>query len=401
MFIIDKTSFLYNLGISASEKEVLEKQITTVITENLFDACSELFVFLKEAYLQNTRPSLGVSSLLDGVEFYQACLRWHLSDDVTPQAVHELGLTEVSRVRANVEACIEKAGFHGSIRQFVNHLSGSDFYHTSEDALLEEYRVIIQEKISPKLGELFSRFPDIPVEVSPMAYDGPGGQYIEASADGTRPGKFQVNLLKPETKPRYSMMALTLHEALPGHHLQHVYNSERCLPSFRTRRDYRRMYAVPLQFPTYTAYVEGWALYAEHLGEEMGLYENVYEQFGRYSEEMLRAARLVIDTGLHIFGWSREQAVCYLSSLTALPLEEIEVEVDRYITWPGQACAYKFGEMKIKQLRQRACQKLGDMFDIKSFHDVILRLGPVPLDILEAEIDKWLLVTRRQDKSCK
>lgn len=210
--------------------------------------------------------------------------------------------------------------------------------------------------------------------------------------------RFQVNVERPEIQPRFSMMALTLHETVPGHHLQYTYAISRQLPEFRKGRDYRRIFGAPLLFPVYTAYDEGWALYSEYLGEEMGVYRDSYELFGRNSEEMLRAVRLVVDTGLHLFNWSRSEAMDYMSDNTCLGVEDIAEEVDRYLTWPGQACAYKIGELKIKELRRLAESRLGDLFDVKKFHDTVLSLGAVPLCILETEVTEWIEETLRPEK---
>ncbi|ELU11081.1 hypothetical protein CAPTEDRAFT_211356 [Capitella teleta] len=223
-----------------------------------------------------------------------------------------------------------------------------------------------------------------------MPFNGPGGMYIAPPMDGSRPGVFQANLFEPETKPRFSMMSLCLHETCPGHHLQFAFQNQLSMPAFRVQVDHRNYYSAPCMFPLFTAYCEGWALYTEYLGEEMGAYRTPYDLFGRYSDEMFRAARLVVDTGLHVFGWTQDRAEEFLRSNTCIPEVEIHEEIKRYITWPGQACAYKIGELKIKELRVKAEAALGEDFDIKEFHSTLLSLGSVPLDVVEDAVNEMI-----------
>ena len=351
----------------------------------------ELRRFLESEYLPATRDQIGVSTLPDGKEFYQACLKWHLSTDATPEEVHQSGLTEVARIQAEMQDVMKNVNFSGNLQEFIAHLrENKAFYHTSKNDLLAEYKIIIEKRINPKLKMLFHQLPSDECDVREMPFDGPGGMYTPPDDTGTRPGVFHVNLAQPTSIPRFGMTVLTLHEVNPGHHMQFSIARQQPLPEFRRKIDYRSICQVPFIFPAYTAYCEGWALYSEDLGIEMDVYEDPYEMFGKLTDEMLRACRLVVDTGLHCFNWSKEKALEYMLANCMLPINEIENEVCRYITWPGQACAYKVGQIKIKELRTMAETKLGSRFDVKEFHGIILNMSSVPLYLLEKRIKNWI-----------
>lgn len=375
--------------MSTEDRTSLRMKAEDILKNKVNPAFRCMLKYLEEDY--QTRPDFGVSSLKDGHKFYATCLKWHTTTDLTPEEVHALGLTEVARIRGKMNEVKDSVNFSGSLDDFFKHLKEDpQFYHKNAQDLLGEFKEIINDVIPPFLNDFFDEIPEAECVVKEMPFNGPGGMYINAPIDNSKPGTFLANLYEPETKPRFSMMSLCLHEACPGHHFQFSYLNNQKMPDFRKQFDFRKCHSVPCHFPLYTAYVEGWALYTEYLGEEMGAYRSPYELFGRYSDEMFRAARLVVDTGLHVYGWSHEQAVAFLKENTCVPEVEIMAEVDRYITWPGQACSYKIGELKIKELRHRAEQKLGSAFDIKKFHSTVLRVGPVPLNVLEDAVDSMI-----------
>ena len=317
--------------------------------------------------------------------------RWHLTIEMDPKEVHDIGLKEVARIKKNMEHIKEKVNFNGSLKDFLEHMrKDKDLYVDSKEKLLEEYRDIVYSHIEPKLSDLFDRMPNKKVLVREMPFNGPGGMYFQPSTDGSRPGVFFVNLNSPEERPRFTMVSLSLHEGSPGHHFQLARQVELDLPSFRKEQAWMYLSAAPFNFPMYMSYVEGWALYAESLGEEMGAYRDDYDLLGRYLDEIMRAVRLVVDTGIHVLGWSRQQAINYMMEYSCDPLDQVEIEIDRYITWPGQACGYKIGELKIKELRNRAKCELGKNFDIKEFHDVVLRSGSLSLSMLEDIVLNWI-----------
>ncbi|XP_013415976.1 uncharacterized protein LOC106177676 isoform X1 [Lingula anatina] len=383
---------LASLSFSTNDTDQLRSRGLDVIRNKVQPAYANLSDFITNEYLPNSRIGLGVSSLDRGSEYYKACLKWHVTTDLSPEEVHEKGWNEIRRISTEMKKILAKLGFSGSIREFVDTLKNDTrfFYNTSEQ-LLAEYKKIANELIPPQLPKVFKDIPHIPFDVRPMAFDGPDGQYfLFQEGDTYGPGYFEVNLRNPKTRLTPEMVALTLHELEPGHHFQTVYQVTENLPTYRKNTEYSKYYAVPFNFPFHTAYTEGWALYAEALGEEMGVYRNDYELFGRYSSEIFRACRLVADTGLHYFNWTKEHAVELFANYTANSIDGIKIEVDRYVTWPGQACAYKIGELKIKELRKKAEDALGAHFDLKEFHNRILKTGPVPLSILETVIDGYI-----------
>jgi uncharacterized protein (DUF885 family) len=368
--------------ISAAEQQRLREQARQAVTQQIVPAFTRLKQFFAGEYLPACYEQAGAWQLPHGQELYAYFVRHYTTTNVTPEEVHQTGLKEVARIGREMDQVMQQAGFQGSRDQFFKFLRSDPqfFYKTPED-LLEAYKALVKT-VDPNLVKVFRTLPREPygVEPIPMAFapDTTTAYYRPGAGDGSRAGTFFVNLYKPETRPKWEMMALSLHESVPGHHLQIARAHELGeMPSFR-------------RFGEYTVFVEGWGLYAESLGDDMGLYGDPYSKFGQLSYEMWRAVRLVVDTGIHVKHWSREQAIRYF--MENCPKHELDVtnEIDRYIAWPGQALAYKTGELKIKELRARASQALGAKFDLKEFHDVVLGSGPLPLDILERNVTEWI-----------
>jgi uncharacterized protein (DUF885 family) len=338
--------------------------------------------FFDDEYLPKTRTSIGVSNFPDGLAYYQDRIHHFTTTDLSYEEVYQLGLREVARIKNEMMEILKEVNFSGSLQDFITYLrSDSKFYVTTPDQLLKEAS-FIAKKADGMLPMLFGKLPRQPygVEAVPahLAPTYTGGRYSGAPINSKRAGHYWVNTYNLPSRPLYVLESLTLHEAVPGHHLQIALTQELTnLPEFR-----RDLYV--------NAFGEGWGLYCEYLGTEMGFYKDPYSHFGRLTYEMWRACRLVIDVGLHAKGWSRDEAVKYLSENTALSLHEVNTEINRYISWPGQATAYKIGELKIKELRKRAQEKLKDKFDVREFHDTVLSRGTVTMKILEAMIDQYI-----------
>uniref|UniRef100_A0A2C9LYI3 DUF885 domain-containing protein n=1 Tax=Biomphalaria glabrata TaxID=6526 RepID=A0A2C9LYI3_BIOGL len=346
-------------------------------------ALSRLKVFMDKDYLDATREFPGVHSLPHGLEYYEACLKWYLGYDAKATEVFQLGVQEVSRIEKQIKEVMASVDFHGDLKSFFKHIQTlPKFYNRTKEQILQMYREMLSDQIIPALDTLFYNYTIAPITVVPVERDGPWGSY------GL--GRFFVNLKEAEKRSTFTMMPLTLHEAYPGHHFQDLYSQHFDIPLYRAQPMNGRLYSVPFHFPVYSAYSEGWALYSEYLGHELGLYDDPYKLFGRYVSEIFRACRLVVDTGIHAFGWSRDRAIEFLNGYSDFPLSQIAAEVDRYITAPGQACAYKVGEIKIKNLRRKAEEALGSLFDVKEFHHQMLKIGYVPLDILEEVMMDWV-----------
>lgn len=384
------TSTLEDSDLDEEKRESLRSRAVDVIMD-LNQSLERLKVFLQTVYFPACRPSWGVSGWPDGQEVYQACLRYHTSTNMTPHQVHDLGLREVARIRSNMYACLERLQYNGSIKEFYEKIRKDPKFHAnSGDELLEMYEEYIYDRIYPKIHKLFKDIPNLPLDVQEMPYDGPGGVYLGGTPDGSVPGIFYANVDNPEDTATIGIMSLVLHETIPGHHLQSIFSITSDIPKYRALVEDDHYYRMPATFPINTAYIEGWGLYAEYLGEEMGLYTDDYMLMGRYSEEIFRACRLVVDTGLNFFNWEREQAIQYMLDNTAESRDILATEIDRYLTWPGQATAYKIGEIRIKELRQKAADSLGDKFELPEFHSVILENGGMPLNLLERLVDHWI-----------
>ncbi|KAK2177400.1 hypothetical protein NP493_599g02055 [Ridgeia piscesae] len=351
-------------------------------------------------YLPATRRHVGVWSLPNGTEYYRACLRWHLTVNTSPQHIHQLGLREVDRIEGTTRKLIASAQPDGNITAFMMRLRADpNNYYTSKVRLaaLCELPYI---KATPGADESISVHFFIGCRVDVSAH-GAAGFYSEPAADGSRPGLYLLSVARLDTKPKFIFDALTLHEAEPGHHIQTVAAMHDTIPYFRKLIAYWHYTYVPFNWRYYTSCSEGWALYAEALGEEMGAYTSPHSLFGRYSYELFRATRLVVDTGLHAFKWSRQRAVAYMRAHTTLARESIDREVDRYIATPGQACSYKIGEMKIWELRRKTEKALGEAFDLRDFHHVLLHLGFAPLSVMEEEIDNYIRALKAKATSGK
>ena len=376
-------------GIQQDEWDFLQSTAREVINEYATPAYENLKLFFENEYYPKARPDLGASSIPNGKAYYEHKVRYYTTLDLTPDEVHEMGLNEVSRIRKEMEAIIADVGFDGSFSEFMEFLrTDPQFYPETGEELLKEAS-FIAKKVDGRLPSLFGLLPRQPYGVVPvpdyLAPNYTGGRYSGAPLHSDRGGEYWVNTYNLPSRTLYTLPALTLHEAMPGHHLQIALTAEmETLPTFR-----RNMYI--------NAFGEGWGLYAEYLGHELGIYETPYELFGRYTYEMWRACRLVIDTGIHYKGWSRDEAVKYLADNSALSLHEVNTEINRYITWPGQALAYKVGEMTIKKLREKAEYELGDNFDIKEFHDLILSKGTVTMSILEEMVDRYIQTKNSSD----
>jgi len=369
-------------SVDPLQADSLRQRAMAVYREQVVPAYERLLDFTESEYLPAARESIAARDLPDGLAWYQNNVGNMTTTELTPPQIHEIGLGEVKRIRAEMDAIIESTGFEGSFDEFLNFLrTDPQFYHAAAGDLMREYRDIAK-RADPELTRLFGILPRTPygvIEVPDYAAPSQTTAYYQpGSLEAGRPGYFFANTYALETRPRWEMEALTLHEAVPGHHLQIAIQQElEGLPWFR-------------QTPLYTAYVEGWGLYSESLGEEMGFYRDPYSKFGQLTYEMWRAIRLVVDTGMHYLGWSRQQAIDYFKANAGKTEHDIVVEIDRYIVWPGQALAYKIGELKIKELRAYAEQSLGDRFDIRAFHDEVLGKGAVPLNVLEANIKAWV-----------
>lgn len=369
-------------SISPADQARLAAAGKLAVSARLVPAYREFLTFFTQEYLPGCSPQVGVWQVPQGNQLYAFRARQFTTTKLTPHEIHDLGLREVDRIHREMEAIIKQVGFTGTFAEFLTHLrTDKKFYCANERELFAEYQAICQ-RIDPQLPRLFRHLPKAPYDIQAipahMAPDTTTAYYRPPAANGSRPGTYFVNLYKPEVRPRYEMEALSLHEAVPGHHLQIAIATElQGVPTFR-------------RFTAFTAYTEGWALYSESLGAELGLYQDPYSKFGQLTYEMWRAVRLVVDTGIHHFQWDRQRAINYFLQHTAKTEHDVINEVDRYIAWPGQALAYKIGELKIKSLRTQAEQQLGTAFDIRDFHHAVLEHGALPLDLLEEQILDWI-----------
>jgi uncharacterized protein (DUF885 family) len=388
----------YKPFLGSPEEDPLAAAARRTIADEIAPAYEGLAEFLAGEYIPRCRESVGASEGVDGIRAYDLAVRSHTTLDLSSDEIHRIGLDEVARIRGEMDEVIARSDFPGAkeapseqrFAAFVEFLRTSPrFYYTNEDDLLDGYRVICK-RIDPELSALFRRLPQNPYGVRALpafsAPSSPTAYYYPGSIAGGVPGYFMANTYRLDQRPKYSMIALTLHEAVPGHHLQITLSQE-----LEGQHEFRTWVG-------FTAFVEGWALYAERLGLEMtgnprGLFADPYDDFGRLNFEMWRACRLVVDTGIHANGWTRQQGIDFIMRNSALALYDVEREVDRYIGWPGQATGYKIGELKIRELRAGAEKALGPSFDIREFHDVILGAGTLPLPVLESRVTRYIKST--------
>ncbi len=369
-------------SVPGSDRALLAAEAQATLRERVIPAYRALGTYFNNEYLPRTRHSIAAADGAGGKAYYDFLARFYTTTDLGADDIHATGLKEVARLRAAMEGLKTETGFQGTLPEFFGFLrTDPQFFHETPAALLAAYRDVAK-RIDPELVKVFRTLPRLPYGVRPIpdntAPDTTTAYYQGGAADGTRPGWFYVNLYKPETRPSWEMMPLALHEAVPGHHFQFARALELAdLPMFR-----KTAYFV--------AYGEGWALYAEQLGYEMGLYDNRYDRFGQLTYEMWRAVRLVVDTGMHTQGWSRERAIAYFKDNTPKTDQDIVNEIDRYIGTPAQALAYKIGQMRISALRALATRELGPKFDLRDFNDAVLETGSVPLATLEARMVSWI-----------
>lgn len=377
--------------LSAKEKDSLRQAAKKVVLEDVIPSFQFVKNFFEKEYFPQTRKAIGVSTTPNGKAYYQSRIDYFTTLPLSPETIHQKGLDEVARIKKEMEKVVAQAGFKGSIQEFIAFLrTDPQFYAKTPEELLKHARNIAK-KLDEQLPRYFKTLPRKPYGVAPVpdaiAPKYTGGRYVGSPLGSTDPGYYWVNTYNLSSRPLYVIPSLTAHEAVPGHHLQGALNQElpESIPQFR-----RNLYL--------SAYGEGWGLYTEFLANQMGIYTTPYEHFGKLTYEMWRACRLVVDTGMHVFDWSRQEAVDFMAENTALSLHEINTEIDRYISWPGQALSYKIGEIKIRELRALAEKELGSQFDIREFHEQILEKGTVTLPLLEERIKKYI-ETKKTNKS--
>ena len=366
--------------IGDEEASEIQSRVKDFIKNELNPSYRKLMTFLKNVYLPNSRNSVGISDVPDGKAWYEYLVKYHTTTDLTPDEIHEIGLKEVARIRSEMEDIIALVEWEGDFNSFLRFLrTDPQFYYETGEELLDAYRAM-SKKIDAFMPSLFNKLPRAPYGVIPIPMESAPyttTAYYNAPSKG-RPGYYYANLYKPETRPKYEIPVLSVHEAVPGHHHQIALAQElENVPKFRNHL-------------SFTSFVEGWGLYSEQLGENMGLYDDPYDKFGQLTYDMWRAIRLVVDTGMHYKGWSREEAVELFLQNTAKTPQDINNEVDRYIAWPGQALAYKIGQLKIMELRDKAKEELGEKFDLKDYHDFILSFGSIPMNILEEKVNEFI-----------
>jgi prolyl oligopeptidase len=367
-------------------KKEIQIKAENIIQNEVMPAYVELDQFFTETYLPAARETFGIYNLPNGYKWYENLANNHTTTALTPDEIHQIGLDEVARIKDEMKKIIESLNWEGSFDDFLNFLrSDPQFYYETEEELFQAY-LATTKRIDPHTLKLFKTLPRTPYGIKAIpkesAPDTTTAYYMRPSPDGTRAGYFYVNLYRPEVRPKYEIEVLSVHEAVPGHHLQIALAMElENIPNFR-------------KYSGYTAFIEGWGLYSESLGEEMGLYQDPYSKFGALTYDMWRAVRLVVDTGMHYKGWSRQKAIDYFKDNAAKTEQDIINEIDRYLIMPGQALAYKIGQLKILELKEKAKKELGESFSIKDFHSVILEQGSLPLDIVEERFDAYLLAAK-------
>ena len=373
-------------GVPESERAALQAEARKVVAEQIVPAYRKLQTYFNDDYLPKTRTGIAVADLPNGKAYYDFLAGYYTTTGLSADAIHDIGVKEVARIRTEMEKIKAEVGFKGTLPEFFTFMrTDPRFFEKTPEALLAHYRAI-SKRIDPELVKVFRIIPRQPYGVRPIpdniAPDTTTAYYQQGASDGSRAGFYYVNLYRPDMRPIWEMMPLSLHEAVPGHHFQFARGLE--LPDAPMFR--RTAYFV--------AYGEGWGLYAEQLGYDMGLYDDPYDRMGQLAYEMWRAVRLVVDTGMHAKGWSRDRAIAYFKDNAPKTDQDVVNEIDRYIGTPGQALAYKIGQLKISELRARAKQALGDKFDLRDFNDAVLETGSVPLETLERHIDAWIAARR-------
>jgi uncharacterized protein (DUF885 family) len=359
----------------------------SAISDEILPAYRRLADFIEKDYLPRARTTVAWTALPNGEDWYRYFVRLQTTTNLQPAAIHDLGLQEVARIRAEMEAVKQQVGFKGDLHAFFKHLQDDpQFYYSKPEDLLVGFREV-KQRIDGLLPKLFADFPKADYEIRAVepfrAASSAGAFYEPPSEDGSRAGVFYVNTYNLKAQPKFGMETLSLHEASPGHHFQIAIQQElKDIPRFR-------------RFGGYTAYFEGWALYSESIGKELGVFTDPYQWYGRLSDEMLRAMRLVVDTGLHTKGWSREQAIAYMLDNSAMAESDVIAEVERYIVTPGQALGYKIGQIRIREMRTNAEKALGPRFDVKAFHSAVLRDGALPMDVLQRKVERWAAAQQR------
>ena len=358
---------------SAEQKATYQNKAKALISSKVVPAYQHFYDFFENDYMPNCRAEPGISSVKDGLDYYKYTVNYYTTTNATPKQIHELGLKEVARIKTQMQNIIDKVGFDGTYAEFLEFLANDkQFYATDAQDLLEKTAFITQKMY----GKLPTYFGHLPRNTFTIKGSASRGAFYMPPPDNRSPGTYFL-ASTPKIQPLYNLEALSLHEAIPGHHLQNAVAMELNVPQFRRTL-------------SHSAFGEGWGLYSERLGKEAGFYQNPYSDFGRLGYEMWRAVRLVVDTGIHAFGWSRQKAIDYLADHTALPQSAVEDQIDRYISWPGQALSYKMGELKIRELRAKAEKELGTKFDIRQFHDTVIGQGSLPMAVLEAVINEWI-----------
>jgi uncharacterized protein (DUF885 family) len=376
-------------GVPEAERARLAAAGRAAVEEGVVAGYRDFLQFLQREYIPAARPGIGASELPNGQAIYAQRVRSYTTLDLTPEQVHQTGLREVGRIRAQMDSLIASTGFTGTFAEFIQFLrTDPRFYVQTPEELMQRTSLVLK-RMDGELPRLFGRLPRMSYGIRPIPdYIAPRtttAYYSRPAGDGTRAGYYWVNTYDLPSRPTYEIEALSFHEAVPGHHLQIALQQElEGMPNFR-------------RFSSTTAFVEGWGLYAERLGYEVGFYTDPYSRFGQLTYDMWRACRLVVDTGMHAKGWTRQQAIDFMASNSALTLLNITNEVDRYIAWPGQALAYKTGQMKISELRAEAEAALGSRFDVRRFHDVVLGSGAVPLTVLEGNVRAWIAEERARE----
>ena len=358
---------------SAEQKATYQNKAKALISSKVVPAYQHFYDFFENDYMPNCRAEPGISSVKDGLDYYKYTVNYYTTTNATPKQIHELGLKEVARIKTQMQNIIDKVGFDGTYAEFLEFLANDkQFYATDAQDLLEKTAFITQKMY----GKLPTYFGHLPRNTFTIKGSASRGAFYMPPPDNRSPGTYFL-ASTPKIQPLYNLEALSLHEAIPGHHLQNAVAMELNVPQFRRTL-------------SHSAFGEGWGLYSERLGKEAGFYQDPYSDFGRLGYEMWRAVRLVVDTGIHAFGWSRQKAIDYLADHTALPQSAVEDQIDRYISWPGQALSYKMGELKIRELRAKAEKELGTKFDIRQFHDTVIGQGSLPMAVLEAVINEWI-----------